>query len=64
MMTHPIAFTAQEGGAWLAINGWRESPGVAAVLFDDGSIYDLKLYGWRKFEGRPKIRVKAKGEVV
>lgn len=43
----PIAFTKSEGEVWRA---WEDRfnapPGVYAVLFDDGSVFDVHS-GWR-----------------
>jgi len=60
----PVAFTRHEGGNWNAIGSVGKIKAPAAVLFDDGSIFDFILYShgrspWRKVEGRPVIRVVA-----
>jgi hypothetical protein len=60
----PIAFTKHEGGNWNAVGSARKVKAPAAVLFDDGSIFDLILnsmghHPWRRIEGRPIIRIAA-----
>lgn len=66
----PIAYTEKEGGCWKGIpddarNSARPMAKPAAVLFEDGSIFDAILYamqidgGWRKWPNgyKPRIRV-------
>jgi hypothetical protein len=60
----PIAYTKHEGGEWFACPDGK-GPFPAAVLFDDGSIFDTILHGlgvnggWRKLQNhKPRIRIK------
>jgi hypothetical protein len=60
----PIAFTKHEGGEWNAVGTAKKVKAPAAVLFDDGSIFDFVLNSlghnpWRKLKGKPAIRIAA-----
>jgi hypothetical protein len=59
---YPIAITRHEGGEWQGIGPTLKVKAPAAVLFDDGSIFDCVLqslghYPWRRVKGKPTIRV-------
>ena len=61
---YPIAFTQHEGGEWHAVGSTQRVKAPAAILFEDGSIFDLILNSmgqrpWRRIKGRPIIRIAA-----
>lgn len=60
----PVAATEREGGVWRGVRCGQKIKAPAAVLFDNGMVFDFVLnasgrHPWRSLVGKPTIRVQA-----